>query len=580
MPDRVPTQRQFRLLIAAVCVLAIGVIAGPITVYETRTQGNSSPPANAALVAPTHVAPTGTPRRTPDQPDKTAPDGGPPADPAHRPAYAISADVDPVSGRIQADMRVRVPADVGGDPLRFRVLPDAAGYDGGFQLDKASVDGHAARPELDGALLTLDRPDGDPTTVDLSFHYTVEQGQSADSGLGGLFGGESSNMVFGLLSRFDTGMSMGHWYPALLPGNALARPELPQEGDIGAAPAADVTAELTVPAGYSVISGGVQTRAHTDGDRLTVTHVGHGIRELSLVVSNQLKETGERVGGTRIRVWSTDSDVDAASRVAGYTARGFAVYSKDFGRYPWPELDVVEAPMPAGVGGMEWQGMFWVGPDMFSGDPGGLGGLGSLGGIDMRSMGEFTVAHELSHQWWQGIVGVDQVRNEDIDEPLAQFSACQYFKEVHPGDARAACQLNVTMNYQMMRLLGRSDAAADRSTYEFADDYSYAGIIYGKAPGFYDAVGKVIGEKRLLAGLQRLVGEHAFGVVRPKDVVAALQEAAPDRASDIARLWTRWMEEDHGDQDIGLNSGPLAGLGSVLGGGSDLGRILSSILGN
>lgn len=265
------------------------------------------------------------------------------------------------------------------------------------------------------------------------------------------------------------------------------------------------------------------------------------------MVSDQLVETRQQVGGARVRVWSTADGRSDATRVAGYVATGIGVYSRDFGRYPWPELDVVEAPMPAGVGGMEWQGMFWIGPDMFTGTLG-LGGLGSLGGsdgssIDTRSISEFTVVHELAHQWWQGIVGLDQTAYEVIDEPLAQFSGCLYFRTVHPGTAAGACALNVTMNYQTMRLLGMPDAPADRPTYSYSNPLVYAGIVYGKTPGFYDAVGKAVGEKRPLAGLQHLISAHPFGMVRPHDVVAALQSAAPDHASQISGLWTRWMQD-------------------------------------
>ncbi|MGI8695265.1 MAG: hypothetical protein ACR2JQ_01200, partial [Mycobacteriales bacterium] len=487
MDERPVTRRQFTALTAAVCALGLVAVAGPIVVYEaTRSTGGSGTAAVAGVLTPASVAPpSGQSGQLPGGAGASEPTGpvtGPAADPVHRPAYAITASVDPRGGLVDGAERVRVPAGVGGSPLRFRVLAGARDYGGDFRLGTTSIDGRTVHPNLDDSLLSVARPPGRATTVELHFRYTLRRGTEPSSagGLGlGLGGGSGAPSVLDLLARFDTGLSMGHWYPALLAEGDIARATLPANGDIGASPAADITADISVPAGHSVISGGVTTRAHSSRGTTQVTQRGHALRELSLVVSDQLVETRQQVGGARVRVWSTADGRSDATRVAGYVATGIGVYSRDFGRYPWPELNVVEAPMPAGVGGMEWQGMFWIGPDMFTGTLPGLGGLGSLGGstgspIDTQSISEFTVVHELAHQWWQGIVGLDQTAYEVIDEPLAQFSGCLYFRTVHPGTAAGACALNVTMNYQMMRLLGMPDAPANRPTYSYSNPLVYA----------------------------------------------------------------------------------------------------------
>lgn len=199
-----------------------------------------------------------------------------------------------------------MPAGVGGSPLRFRVLAGARDYGGDFRLGTTSIDGRTVHPNLDDSLLSVARPPGRATTVELHFRYTLRRGTEPSSagGLGlGLGGGSGAPSVLDPLARFDTGLSMGHWYPALLAEGDIARATLPANGDIGASPAADITADINVPAGHSVISGGVTTRAHSSRGTTQVTQRGHALRELSLVVSDQLVETRQQVGGARVRVW-------------------------------------------------------------------------------------------------------------------------------------------------------------------------------------------------------------------------------------------------------------------------------------
>jgi len=576
-------QHRLRIRRAVLALLGTAAIAASAAGCQssdgargTAHAGGSATAPSGSATAPSRSstsAPAGTPGGAGSAAVRPAPD------PARRPTYAISATVEPAGGSVDGQLTVHVPQGVGGDQLRFRVLANADGYGGNFHLSGTTVDGKQVEPQLTGSVLTLDRPADKATTVEMRFRYTMQKGKNSGGTLGLPSSKSSTSMVTQLLARFDTGLSMGHWYPALIDGHALARPVLPKEGDLGASPAGDVTAHITVPNGYSVISGGVNTKTSTKSGQTTYTQEGHGIRELSLVVSNQLVATQQRVGNVTVRVWSTKADGAAAKRVSGYVTRGMAIFSKDFGSYPWSELNVVEAPMPAGVGGMEWQGMFWVGPDMFTGEIAGLSGIADLVGMNLQSTGEFTVVHELAHQWWQGIVGVDQTGTGVVDEPLAQYSACLYFHDVHPAEANDVCASGITMSYQMMRTMAEPDGVADRPTYDFTNDYAYAGIVYGKAPGFYDAVTKVIGNDRLLAGLHRLVADHAFGMVTGRDVVTALQAAAPDHAREIATLWTRWMDQDHGDQDIDLNSGPLGNIGTMMRDNPDLAKLLRVLLG-
>ena len=132
--------------------------------------------------------------------------------------------------------------------------------------------------------------------------------------------------------------------------------------------------------------------------------------------------------------------------VGDIAAESVTALGAAFGPYPWTELDVVAVPLGSSVGGMEWPGMVWIESTIFEG---GVPGLGDLGGSRRRHRGvrgqprrsatcsdvgdiglqlstirEWTVAHEVGHMWWHTLVGNDSITEPVIDEPLAQHAAC------------------------------------------------------------------------------------------------------------------------------------------------------------
>ena len=74
-----------------------------------------------------------------------------------------------------------------------------------------------------------------------------------------------------------------------------------------------------------------------------------------------------------------------------------STFSASFGPYPYPELDVVLGAFPD-FGGMEYPT------------------------IVFSEVDKWTVAHEVAHQWWYGLVGNDQYAEPWLDESLATWS--------------------------------------------------------------------------------------------------------------------------------------------------------------
>ena len=161
-------------------------------------------------------------------------------------------------------------------------------------------------------------------------------------------------------------------------------------------------------------------------------------------------------------------------------ASSLATYEKLFGRYPYVDLDVVEAPLVGGAGGVEFSGLVTVAsmlyrPALSEGPMGMLAGLLGGAGHDARvkeltdSMLEFVTAHEVAHQWWPGLVGSDSRQHPFQDEALAQWSAVLHIKERY-GPERAKLEADrKTIQEQWVESQKQLQAAAGQRDRHAAD---------------------------------------------------------------------------------------------------------------
>lgn len=504
------------------------------------------------------------------------------------PRYHLDALVEPETGKVEADVVASLPA--GSEPLRFRVFPNLAALDAGFHLSRVEVDGRAVEPDLDRSVLTLERPtdgSGQRVEVAMTFSYTVPVTDLATDP-SSVLGGDGSGLdpaEIGLLGRHGGGLSLGHWFPVWLTPGAEAEPEPDGFGDIANFPAANFTARLDVPAGWQLFSGGVNTDRRQEPGRTISTEEGVGLRDLAIYLGRDLATEEVEVGGTTVRVVSQAGNVDVLGEVGEESSSALSILADAFGPYPWSELDVIDVPLGSGVGGMEWPGAIWIETATFGGGIPGLSGLeGLLGGGDSSggeasdglegllgevlgggaagSLRSFIVAHEVAHQWWHALVGNDSITAPVVDEPLAQFSACHYLRVRSPQEGDEHCALHTEGQYRALRGLGQPDAPAAQATDQFSSSLQYGAVVYGKAPGFYEKLSDLIGQEALLGALRSYVEANAFAIATPEDLRGALRAAAPGRAEEVDALWVRWLEQAHGDEDIGTGA-PLGGLGAL-----------------
>jgi hypothetical protein len=318
------------------------------------------------------------------------------------------------------------------------------------------------------------------------------------------------------------------------------------------------------------------------------------VRDFAMIASKDLETKTETVGDVEVRSHFLSAERAAGEKVLDAAKAALAIYEKRFGRYPYADLDLVEAPLIGGAGGVEFAGLTTIAsmfyrPAMGGSGLGGLLGLlgggrsGSSGddpmGAMMDSMREFVTAHEVAHQYWHGLVGSDSRAHPYLDEGLAQYSAILYLEDRY-GKARAKKDgdMNVAMNYRAMRMMGQNDGAVDRPAVSFGGMVPYAGLVYGKGPYVWGALREAVGDEAFFGAVRSYVTKYHFKLAPPRALVDLIAEGGD--AAKVQGIARRWLEEKHGDEDVGKGNlmemlAPALGAGSgSAGAGPDLQGLL------
>jgi hypothetical protein len=221
---------------------------------------------------------------------------------------------------------------------------------------------------------------------------------------------------------------------------------------------------------------------------------------------------------------------------------------------------VAESALVGGAGGVELPGLA-LGASGFYG-PEGLMARADPSGALSGAMLEFVTRHEVAHQWWHAQVGSHAQAHPYVDEPLAQWSAVVATRAASgKAAAKAARDVQLALNFQALALLGVADGPVARPSGAFGSTVEYAGLVYGKAPLFYEAAEALIGARAVEAALRKVVARHRFSRAAPEDVRAALRAEAGEKGAALDALWRRWFEEAHGAEDVGkLDPAALLGL--------------------
>lgn len=422
----------------------------------------------------------------------------------------IADSLTALQGRQQVRYTNREPVDL--TEIYLRLFPNALG--GVMAVSAVAVDGQvvAAEARFSGTALLVTLPSplapGASTVIDLTYRITVPE--TLDAG-------------YGLLSFTDGILALDTPYAAIpvYDDEGWNVEEPPATADTSYYDVSLYLVRVTAPSGLALAAAGGEIDRTIAGDMQTVTFAHGPARDFSLAASDRYDITSQEVGDVLVRSFAP-GPARAGARIAqDVAAEAVRIFAGRFGPYPYTELDVAATPMLAL--GIEYPGITGISAEILQGD------------APRQILIETTVAHEVAHQWFYGLIGNDQVDEPWLDEALAQYATWLYYV-----DRYGAAQAEVVREGWRSRW-ERVDRAAVPVGLPAADydGLEYGAIVYGRGPLFVNALAERMGQDTFDRFLKEYSERHRWGIA----TADGFKEMAETACScSLGALYEEWLD--------------------------------------
>jgi aminopeptidase N len=288
----------------------------------------------------------------------------------------------------------------------------------------------------------------------------------------------------------------------------------------------DVT--LSAPEGWHLVTTGSEVPAEATAQPgwQTRRYVAGPVRDFTLLADDDYLAFEAESAGTTVRSYATPGREAAAQLALDAAVEALAVFGRLFGPYPYEELDLAETPLVGSLA-VAWAGIVFV-------DGPGFYGATAAGNPELFS---FVIAHEIGHQWWAGIIGVNSNDHTFISEGLTNYVAVVWVESVlGPEAERRVLEGSVAAPYLAL-LASAGDMIADVPV---QDGLPGRGPIwYGKSALGFLAIRQAIGDEAFFGALATVSDEYAFRIMEPIDLLGAFESAS---GQNLGELWRFWFE--------------------------------------
>ncbi|HEX4950583.1 MAG TPA: M1 family aminopeptidase [Blastocatellia bacterium] len=352
---------------------------------------------------------------------------------------------------------------------------------------------------------------------------------------------------------------LGYFYPL------LAAPETSSTdqglaigvGGLVISEVADYEVKVNVDADIMAVGSSRLVEKKSEAEK-TITHVfrGENLRGFALVLGEHWKTIERKNGATTLATYYLPGDEKIGHRMADIAVNTNKAYNTAFGQYPYQQLNVVELPLPAGFGGIEFPGLVAIAQayciDFDAPEAARLPGLVRDQADVIKNALEFTLAQSIAFQWWGGVVGSDSQRSPYLDEALAHFAATYYYEATFGKEAgEKAISQNIRTPYQVYRSLGGVDMEVAKPTKDFRNALQFSAIVQAKGAMLFQTLRRELGDEQFFGALRLYYTTRKFRFATPNDLREAFLTAAQHPAT-VKNLFQRYLREKRGDEDLGV----------------------------
>jgi hypothetical protein len=304
--------------------------------------------------------------------------------------------------------------------------------------------------------------------------------------------------------------------------------------------------DVEVPKNWVVGASGVLVSEKTAGERKTLTYHAEDVHDFVWTTSPKFKVSEDKftdaVGDVRIRVLSQPGRDANVPRHIKATQDGLAELTRRFGPYPYSQITVVDVPEgAAGAGGMEYPTLFFT-EDMPV--PPGV------------HFPEYVTIHELSHQYFYGLVGSDEVEEAWLDEGFTEAMSDWGVVRMFGREGGAIDYMGFRGSVDELEQLGFRgalgiDPLATRA-FDYESNGTYGQTTYAKTTLALRTMEEYLGHEKFEAAMRHYYEKARFTHPRGEDFVRLFDEGAGE---DLSWYWkpVLWGTETLDYEVIGVD---------------------------
>ncbi|MCP4139862.1 MAG: M1 family metallopeptidase [Chloroflexi bacterium] len=416
-----------------------------------------------------------------------------------RPQYTLVAELDYAKRTMDVEESIFYTNQTGITLNTLVLVVEANRYTNAFVLRSLAVNNFITVPTIEGARMEIPLDVGlqanESITIDIIYSLNIPAKHHED--------------VFGYLSDYQ--INIVNWYPFVAPythqsGWILHEPSgvgehlVYESSDFGVTLKIEGDDDLVVAASALGVESESGTRYQLKGARAFVFSVG-SILNSQTVASEKASVTSFYYPNYE---FAGEGILEAASQAID-------IYSDRFAPYPYESLSIVQTHLPDG---MEYDGLIFMGSEFYD----------EYDGTMKNNLTAIGV-HEVSHQWWFGLVGSDQALEPWLDEALSLYSERIYYETLYPFPVKWWWRFRVTWF--------SPSGWVDTTIYDGYAFRGYTDAVYLRGAQFLEEIRVRIGEKAFNAFLQDYTSSNAHKIATSGDFFEALDRNTDQNYSDI-----------------------------------------------
>ncbi len=276
--------------------------------------------------------------------------------------------------------------------------------------------------------------------------------------------------------------------------------------------------KMTVPEKNLVGATGLEVSKTKNGDG-TATHFYHAedVHDFVWTTSPDFVEFTAKANNVEIRVLVQREHRPQGKRHIEAARLGIEYFEKWYGKYPYPNLTVVDPAKGAGgTGGMEYPTLITAGT--LVGMPKGVRGL------------EMVIIHEFGHNFWYGLVASNEFEDSWLDEGINTYSEIQIMHDLYGAKGSFVDWMGIKVDDLQTRRYGyiRTPDADPivKNAWQYYSGSSYGSMSYDKPAMMMITLENYLGTETMRKVMSGYFERWEFKHPKSKDFVAAANEVS------------------------------------------------------